>query len=90
MATDVEKEERVYCLVSLIQYMFIYNHINPPPGSVLLHRAQLHSDNQLSLSGHILENVGLQPPQHVRPQQVMELFDLVFLGDVSKLFKEAL
>lgn len=57
---------------------------------VLLHRAQLHSDNQLGLGGHVLEDIGLQPPQHVRPQQVVELLDLVLLRDVSKLFQKAL
>lgn len=55
---------------------------------VLLHRAQLHSDNQLGLGGHVLEDVGLQPPQHVRSQQVVELLDLVLLGDISKLLQE--
>ncbi len=55
---------------------------------VLLQRAQLHSDNQLGLGGHVLEDVGLQPPQHVRPQQVVELFDLILFGDVCKLFQE--
>lgn len=53
---------------------------------ILLHRAQLHSDNQLGLGGHVLEDVGLQSAQHVRPQQVMELLDLVLLGNVSELF----
>ena len=57
---------------------------------VLLHRAQLHPDNQLRLGGHVLEDVSLQPPQHVRPQEVMKLLDLVLLGDVSKLFQKAL
>ena len=60
------------------------------PRVVLLHRAQLHSDNQLGLGGHVLEDVGLQPPQHVGPQQVVELLDLVLLGDVGELLQEAL
>lgn len=57
---------------------------------ILLHGAQLHPDNQLGLGGHVLEDVGLQPPQHVRPQEVVKLLDLVLLGYVSKLFQEAL
>lgn len=56
---------------------------------LLLHGAQLHSDDELGLGGHVLEHVGLQPPQHVRPQQVVELLDLVLLGDVGKLLQEA-
>lgn len=55
----------------------------------LLHLAQLHSDNQLRLSRHVLEHIGLEPPKHVRPQQVMQLFDLIFLGDVGKFLQEA-
>lgn len=57
---------------------------------ILLHGAQLYPDDQLGLGGHVLEDVSLQPPQHVRPQEVMKLLDLVLLGDVSKLFQEAL
>lgn len=57
---------------------------------LLLHRAQLHSDNQLGLGRHVLEDVSLQPSQHVRPQQIVELLDLVLLGNVSKLFQETL
>lgn len=56
---------------------------------VLLHGAQLHPDDQLGLGGHVLEDVGLQPPQHVRPQQVVELLDLVLLGDVGEFLQEA-
>lgn len=56
---------------------------------ILLHGTQLHSDNQLSLGGHVLEDVGLQSPQHVRPQKVVELLNLVLFGDVSKFFQEA-
>lgn len=59
-------------------------------GVVLLHGAQLHPYNQLRLCGHVLEDIGLQPSQHVRSQQVVELLDLVFLGNVSKLFQESL
>lgn len=59
-------------------------------GCSLLHLAQLHADNQLSLRRHVLEHISLEPPQHVRPQQVVQLLDLVFLGDVSKLLQEAL
>lgn len=57
---------------------------------LLLHGAQLHSDDQLGLGGHVFEDVGLQSSQHVRPQQIVELFDLVLFGDVSKLFQKAL
>ena len=38
----------------------------------------------------MLEDVSFQPAQHVGPQQVMELLDLVLLGDVGKLLQEAL
>lgn len=57
---------------------------------LLLHGAQLHPDDQLRLGGHVLEDVSLQPPQHVRPQEVVKLLDLVLLGDVGKLLQEAL
>lgn len=57
---------------------------------ILLHGTQLHSDNQLSLGRHVLEDVGLQSPQHVRPQKVMELLNLVLFGDVRKLLQEAI
>lgn len=63
--------------------------LKPAPCVVLLHGTQLHSDDQLGLGGHVLEDVGLQPPQHVRPQKVVELLNLVLFGDVSKLFQEA-
>lgn len=55
----------------------------------LLHLAQLHADNQLRLGRHVLEHVGLEPPKHVWPQQVMQLLDLIFLGNVGKLLQEA-
>lgn len=61
----------------------------PSPRS-LLHLTQLHTDNQLGLGRHVLEHVRLEPPQHVGPQQIMQLLDLVFFGDVGKLFQEAL
>lgn len=61
----------------------------PAKHVLLLHGTQLHSDNQLGLGGHVLEDVGLQSPQHVRPQKVMELLNLVLFGDVRKLFQEA-
>lgn len=56
---------------------------------ILLHEAELHPDDQLGFSRHVLEDVRLEPPQHVRSQQVVELLDLVLFGDISKLFKEA-
>lgn len=56
----------------------------------LLHLAQLHPDNQLRLGRHVLKHIGLQPPEHVRSQKVMKFLDLVLLGDVCKLFQEAL
>lgn len=56
----------------------------------LLHLAQLHADDQLGLGRHVLEDISLEPPQHVRPQQIMQLLDLVFFGDVGKLLQEAL
>lgn len=55
----------------------------------LLHLTQLHSDNQLCLRRHVLEHVSFEPPKHVWPQQVMQLFYLVFLGDVGKFLQEA-
>lgn len=62
----------------------------PQPFYSLLHGAELHPDNELRLRRHVLEDVSLQPPEHVRAQQVMELFNLVLLGDVGKLLQEAL
>lgn len=65
----------------------------PPPTAKprsLLHLTQLHTDDQLGLGRHVLEHVRLEPPQHVGPQQIMQLLDLVFFGDVGKLFQEAL
>lgn len=56
----------------------------------LLHGAELHPDDQLRLCRHVLEDVSLQPPEHVRAQQVVKLFNLVLLGDVGKLLQEAL
>ena len=38
----------------------------------------------------MFEDVGLQPPQHVGAQHVVELLDLVLLGDVRKLLQETL
>jgi len=57
---------------------------------LLLHGAELHADDELRLGGHVLEDVGLEPAQHVGPQHVVELLDLVLLGDVRKLLQEAL
>lgn len=56
---------------------------------LLLHGAKLHSDNQLCLCRHILEDISFQPPEHVRSQQVVELFDLILFRDISKLLQEA-
>lgn len=60
------------------------------PFNSLLHGAELHPDNELRLRRHVLEDVSLQPPEHVRAQQVVELLNLVLLGDVGKLLQEAL
>lgn len=38
----------------------------------------------------MFEDVGLQPPEHVGTQHIVQLLDLVFLGDVGKLFQEDL
>lgn len=56
----------------------------------LLHGAQLHSDNEFSLRWHVLENISFETPQHVWAQHVMQLLDLIFLGNICKLFQEAL
>ena len=56
----------------------------------LLHGAELHSDDELSLGGHVLEHVCLQSPQHVGSQHVMELLDLVLFSNVCKLLQETL
>lgn len=40
-------------------------------------------------AGMFLNTSALVHTQHVRPQQVVQLLDLVFLGDVSKLLQEA-
>lgn len=54
----------------------------------LLHRAELHSDNQFCLCRHVLEHVGFQSPQHVRTKEIMELLDLVLFRDIGKLLQE--
>ena len=59
-----------------------------PP--LLLHGAELHPDDELCLGGHVFEHVGLQPPQHVGAQHVVELLDLVLFGDVRELLQETL
>lgn len=59
------------------------------PSHSLLHRAQLHAHNQLCLGWHILEDVSFEPPQHMRPQHVVEFFNLVLFGNVCKLLQEA-
>lgn len=56
---------------------------------LLLHGAELHSDNQLCLCRHVLEDISFQPSEHVRAEQVVELLDLVLLRDISKLLQEA-
>ena len=40
---------------------------NGPDIHSLLHLAQLHTNNQLSLGWHVLEDISLEPPQHVWP-----------------------
>lgn len=32
-----------------------------------------------------LQHISLQPPQHVRPQHLVQLFDLLLLGDFGEL-----
>lgn len=53
-------------LTSLLQLLLLYQ----PPDS-LLQLAELHSDDELGLGGHVLEDVSLQPPEHVRTQHVV-------------------
>lgn len=60
------------------------------PRDSLLHGAELHSDYELRFGGHVLEDVGLQPPEHVRAQHVMQLLDLILLSNVGKLLQEDL
>lgn len=66
----------------------------PSPGNPsyisLLHGTQLHSNNELCLSWHVLKDISLEPPQHMWPQQIMQFFNLVFFGYVCKLLQEAL
>lgn len=38
----------------------------------------------------MFEDVGLQPPEHVRAQHVVQLLDLVLLRDVGELLQEDL
>lgn len=59
------------------------------PKCLLLHGTELHSDNELCLRRHVLEDVSFQPPEHVRSKEVMELLDLVLFRDICKLLKEA-
>lgn len=70
--------------------IFLRNKRISPLTDSLLHGAELYSDNELSLRGHVFEHISLQPPEHVWAQHVMQLLDLVLLGDVSKLFQENL
>ncbi len=55
---------------------------------LLLHGAELHSDNQLCLCRHVLEDISFQPSEHMRAEQVVELLDLVLLRDISELLQE--
>lgn len=38
----------------------------------------------------MLEDVGLQPSEHVRTQHVVQLLDLVFFCDIGELLQENL
>lgn len=38
----------------------------------------------------MFEDVSLQPPEHVRAQHVVQLLDLVLLGDVGEFLQEDL
>ena len=56
----------------------------------LLHGAEVYPDDELALGGDALQHVGLETPQHMGSQKVMQLLDLVLLGDVLKLIQEDL
>ena len=76
------------CDVSLLCELLLLPFCSEP-GCLLLHGAELHSDNQLCLCRHVLEHVSFQPPEHVGAEQVVELLDLVLLRNVGKLLQEA-
>lgn len=56
----------------------------------LLHGAEFDSDDELGFGRHVLEHVSFESPEHVWSQHVVKLFDLVLLGNVSKLLQETL
>ena len=62
----------------------ITSHLN-----LLLHRAQFHSDNELTLGGNTLQDISLQTSQHVRTKNIMELLDLIFFSYILKFSKES-
>lgn len=55
---------------------------------LLLHRRQLDAHDELRLGRHVLEHVGLESPQHVGPEQLVQLLHLILLGDVGELVLE--
>lgn len=81
------RHKRLHFSFSYLLHFFPLFHLSHDS---LLHGAELHSDDELCLGGHVLEDVGLQPPEHVWTQHVVQLLDLVLLSNVSKLLQEAL
>ena len=43
---------------------------------LLLHGGELDADDELGLGGHVLEHVGLEAAEHVRPEEVVQLLHL--------------
>ncbi len=56
-----------------------------PAVILLLHGRKVHAHDELSLGGDVLEDVGLEATQQVGGQKVVQLGDLVLLGNVLKL-----
>ena len=52
---------------------------------LLLHLSQVCPDDELRLCRNVLQDVALHSAKHVRAEQLVELVDLLFLGNVSKV-----
>lgn len=57
--------------LSLKGYMLPVGHITFVYILLLLHRAEVHSDDELALRGNPLQDVRLQTSQHVRAEEVV-------------------
>lgn len=44
---------------------------------LLLHGAELHSDNQFSFGRHVLKHISFESPEHVWAEHVVQFLNLV-------------